>query len=151
MKTLALALAGAVAIGCFSVPVLAQSVHDEDHEELDAEHRAVHDQLGSIHEEAHEEGLSPWEHRRLHEDLGRGHERADTNIEYQHELEHQSHEYQNRYYGNYSYGGYGQGSGYNGYGQQYGYYAPNPRGYYVQRRSRPIVRYYRYYNGHRRY
>lgn len=157
MKNLALVLAGAVAISFFSVPAMAQSVHDEDHEELDAEHGAVHDQLGAIHQEAHEEGLTPWEHQRLHEQLGRAHERADTNIEYQHELEHQSQAYGNRYYGGSGYGygsgygGYGQGYGYNGYGQGNGYYRSNTRGYYVQRRPRPVVRYYRYSTGHRRY
>ena len=147
MKTLAIALAGAVALSCFSVPAMAQSVHDEDHEELDAEHGAVHDQLGAIHQEAHEDGLTPWEHQRLHQQLGRAHERTDTNIEYQHELEHQSQAYQNRYYN--GYGGYNQGYGYNNYGQANGYYGSNRRGYYGQRHARPVVRYHRYYNGRR--
>ena len=151
MRSLAIVLAGAVALGCFSVPAMAQSVHDEDHEELDAEHGAVHDQLGAIHEEAHEDGLTPWEHQRLHDQLARAHERADTNIEYQHELEHQSQAYQNRSYNGYgsSYGGYNQGYGYNGYGQGNGYYGSNRRGYYIQRHARPVVRYQRYYNGRR--
>lgn len=142
MKTLAMVLAGAVAAGSFSVPAMAQSVHDEDHEELDAEHADVHDRLAAIHEEAHEEGLTPWEHQRLHERLSRAHERADTNIEYQHELEHQSNDYQNRYYNGY-------GSGYGGYSQGYGYNGSNTHGHYIQRHARPVVRYYRYYNGRR--
>ena len=151
MKTLAIALTGAVALSCFSVPAMAQSVHDEDHQELDGEHAAVHGQLGAIHEEAHEEGVTPWEHQRLHEQLARAHERADTNIEYQHEIEHQNQAYQNRSYNGYgsSYGGYNQGYGYNGYGQGNGYYGSNRRGYYNQRRGRPVVRYHRYYNGRR--
>ena len=153
MKTLAIALVGAVALSCFSMPAMAQSVHDEDHEELDAEHGAVHDQLGAIHQEAHEDGLTPWEHQRLHQQLGRAHERADTNIEYQHELEHQTQAYQNRSYNGYGYGsgygGYSQGYGYNGYGQGNGYYGSNRRGYYIQRHVRPVVRYHRYYNGRR--
>lgn len=153
MKKLAMTLAGAVAVSFFSVPAMAQSVHDDDHEQLDAEHAAVHDQLGEIHQEAHEDGLTPWEHQRLHEQLARAHERTDTNIEYQHELEHQSQAYQNRSYNGYGYGsgygGYGQGYGYNGYGRSGGYYGTNQRGYYIQRRARPTVRYYRYYNGRR--
>ncbi len=140
MKTLTMVLAGAVAVSCFSVPAMAQSVHDEDHEQLGDQHTDVHGELGAIHQEAHEDGLSPWDHQRLHQQLGRAHERADTNIEYQHELEHQSQAYQNRGY-------YGYGS--NGYGRGNGYYGSNQRGYYIQRRARPVVRYYRYYNGRR--
>ena len=142
MKILAIVMAGAVAVSCFPVPAMAQSVHDEDHGELDGEHAAAHGQLGAIHEEAHEEGLTPWEHQRLHRQLGRAHERADTNIECQQELEHQNQVYQNR-----SYNGYG----YNGYERGNGYYGSNTHSYYFQRRARPVVRYYRYYNGHRRY
>ena len=140
MKTLAMVLAGAVAVSCFSVPAMAQSVHDDDHEQLDDQHGDVHGELGAIHQDAHDDGLSPWGHQRLHQQLGRAHERADTNIEYQHELEHQSQTYQNR-----SYNGYG----YNGYGRSNGYYGSNQRGYYTQRRGRPVVRYYRYYNSRR--
>ena len=155
MKTLAIVLAGAVAVSCFSLPAMAQSVHDEDHEELDAEHSSVHGQLGAIHEEAHEEGLTPWEHQRLHEQLGRTHERADTNVDYQHDLEHQSQVFRNRSYNGYGYGsGYGsynQGYGYNGYRQGNGYYGSNTHSYYLQRRARAVVRYYRYYNGQRQY
>ncbi len=152
MKTLAIVLAGALPLA-FSTPAWAQPVHDEGHDESDAEHATVHGELGAVHEEAHEDGVSPWEHQRLHQQLGRAHERADSNIEYQRELEHQSQAYRNRSYNGYgygsSYGGYSQGYGYNGYGRGNGYYGANTRGYYIQRRGRPVVRYYRYYNGRR--
>ncbi len=166
MRAIAIVLAGAVAASSFSVPAMAheipQSLHDADHEELDAEHAAVHNQLGAIHDEAHEEGLTPLEHQRLHEQLDRAHERADRNIEYQHELEHQSQTYRDRSYNGYGYGagygGYGQSYGYNGYGyNDYGYrrgngfYRPSARGYYIERHTRPVVRYYRYYNRYQGY
>ena len=147
MKALTIVLAGAIAVSCLSVPAMAQSVHDDDHEQLGDQHSDVHGELGVIHQEAHEDGVSPWEHERLHQQLGRAHERADTNIDYQHELEHQSQSYQNRSYNGYG-SGYG-GYGYNGYGRGDGYYGSNQRGYYIQRRARPVVRYYRYYNGRR--
>ena len=156
MKTLAIIAAGLVSVIGLSVPVMAQeapqTAHEEDHDELNGEHGTVHRQLGAIHEDAHEDGLSPWEHQQLHRQLGRAHERADTNIDYQHELEHQSQAYLNRSYSGYGsgYGRYNQNYGYNGYQQGNGYYVPSTRGYYVQR-ARPIVRYYRYSYGHRRY
>ena len=150
MRVLAMVLAGFFPLA-FSAPALAQSVHDEGHDESDADHATVHGQLGAVHEEAHEEGVSPWEHQRLHQQLGRAHERADTNIEYQRELEHQSQAYRNRSYNGYGlgYGGYSQAYEYNGYGRGNGYYGSNTRSYYIQRRGRPVVRYYRYYNGRR--
>jgi hypothetical protein len=153
MKNLAMYLAGAVALGCFAVPAMAQSVHEEDHEQLDAEHAAAHNQLSAIHDEAHEEGLTPWEHERLHEQLAQAHQRSDRNIEYQHELEHQSQAYQNRSYSGYGsgYGEYTQSYGYDGYGRGNSYYGSNARSHYLQRRARPVVRYYRYDYGHRRY
>lgn len=157
MKTRALILAGAVAVSCFSVPAMAQSIHDEDHEQLGSEHADIHGQLGAIHAEGHEEGLTPWEHQRQHQQLETAHERADTRIEYQHELEHQSQAYQNRTYnGHASDYGYAYGLGYGDYNQGYrsygydrsnGYHGSKQRGYYIQRRTRPVVRYYRYYNG----
>jgi len=90
MKTLAIIAAGLVSVIGLSVPAMAQeapqTAHEGDHDELNGEHGTVHRQLGAIHEDAHEDGLSPWEHQQLHGELGRAHERADTNIDYQHEL-----------------------------------------------------------------
>jgi hypothetical protein len=52
-----------------------------------------HDQLNAIHNQAHEEGLSPWEHERLHRQLDRAHDRADGNIEAEHELQHENQDF----------------------------------------------------------